>query len=61
MSDKVKPWHQRKPKHGDRGKRPAPIRPGSGKRGAPLRGSRDEEEMENIRQRDWRDNRWGED
>ncbi len=61
MGDKIKPWHQRKPKHGERDKRSSPIRSGSGGRDVPLRGTRDEEEVENIRQWDQRDNRWDED
>lgn len=38
MSDKVKPWHQRKPKrHENRGKRVSPLRTGGDKRISPLR------------------------
>jgi len=39
MGDKVKPWHDRKPKHGqkeNKGKRVSPLRPGN-ERVSPLR------------------------
>ena len=58
MSDKVKPWRQRKPKHGEqRGKKIVPLRPGSNDRISPLR-IRDEAEAEDYRQWDQRDQEW---
>ena len=45
MSDKVKPWHQRKPKQGEqRGKKIIPLRPGGNDHISPLRTHEDAEE-----------------
>lgn len=51
MGDKVKPWHNRKPKkHESRGKRPHPLRPSEDKR---IVGLRTREDYENDTYGEW--------
>lgn len=51
MGDKVKPWHNRKPKkHEPRGKRVHPLRPSQDKRIVPLR---TREDYENDHYGEW--------
>lgn len=57
MSDKVKPWHNRKPKHGNKDqkrKRVVPLRPGN-ERVSPLQ--IDEEKLEEYDPADYSE-RW---
>jgi hypothetical protein len=61
MGDKIKPWHERKPKHGNKEhkrKRIVPLRPGN-ERVSPLRVDDDRvSPLTTDSYDDWEDERW---